>query len=128
VVDELHKFKNEDAIMSKNLRVLRDSHNSVVVGLTGTVMQNRHKELWNALDMVAKDFFGDWKTFDFEYARPIALSRYVMPMEYISACEMLTVHVVGLTHSRLIAQIFRSRSRCCRDGRGKVYGIVEEDG
>jgi len=82
VVDELHKFKNEDALLSKHLRLLRDAHNCVVIGLTGTVMQNRHKELWNAMDMVAKDFFGDWKTFESDYAKPISLSRCVMPMEW----------------------------------------------
>lgn len=81
VVDELHKFKNEIAERSDHLRRLRDAHHCVVVGLTGTVMQNRHRELWNAMDLVAKDFFGDWKTFESDYAKPISLSRYVVSMK-----------------------------------------------
>lgn len=38
-------------------------------------MANRHKELWNVVDIVAKDYFGEWKQFESEYARPISLSR-----------------------------------------------------
>jgi SNF2 family DNA or RNA helicase len=45
IVDEFHYFKNETAIKTVNLRALRDHHHSVIIGLTGTVMQNEHKEL-----------------------------------------------------------------------------------
>jgi len=75
IVDELHKLKNEKAIATTNLRKLRDEHDCVIIGLTGTAMQNRHKELWNAVDMVAKDYLGPWHDFEYEFGKPIQLAR-----------------------------------------------------
>jgi SNF2 family DNA or RNA helicase len=46
VVDEFHGFKNGDAKLASNLRELRDECACAIVGLTGTLMQNDHKELW----------------------------------------------------------------------------------
>jgi len=46
IVDEFHGFKNVDGKLAINLRTLRDQCNSVVIGLTGTLMQNNHAELW----------------------------------------------------------------------------------
>jgi SNF2-related domain len=43
IVDEFHVFKNESAIKTKNLRLLRDDHNAAILGLSGTCMQNNHK-------------------------------------------------------------------------------------
>jgi DNA excision repair protein ERCC-6-like 2 len=75
IVDEFHLFKNESAKKTENLRALRDQHASVIIGLTGTIMQNEHQELWNLVDIVAKDHFGPWQQFEAELARPIKLSR-----------------------------------------------------
>lgn len=75
IVDEFHTFKNENKQLASNLRAMRDTHQCVVVGLTGTVMQNNHKELWNLVDLAAKGHFGPWSQFELEYARPIMLSR-----------------------------------------------------
>lgn len=75
VVDEFHKFKNETKHLATNLRRMRDRHGCVVLGLTGTLMQNNHKELWNLVDIVAKDFLGPWLQFEEEYAKSIQLSR-----------------------------------------------------
>lgn len=36
---------------------------------------------WNLVDIVAKDHFGDKKSFDTEFARPIKLSRYLSFIE-----------------------------------------------
>ena len=77
IVDEFHKFKNESKHLATNLRRMRDRHGCVVLGLTGTLMQNNHKELWNLVDVVAKDFLGPWSQFEDEYAKSIQLSRYV---------------------------------------------------
>jgi SNF2 family DNA or RNA helicase len=74
-VDELHNFKNEDALKSKHLRQLRDAHNSIIIGLTGTVMPNRHDELHSSLDLVADGHFGSWKDFERDYGKPILFSR-----------------------------------------------------
>lgn len=76
--DELHLFKNEDAVKTRNLRALRDQHACVIIGLTGTLMQNEHKELWNLADIVAQGHFGPWQQFEAEFARPIKLSRLEM--------------------------------------------------
>ena len=46
IIDEFHNFKNVKGILSKNLRKLRDEHNAIVVGLTGTLIQNDHEEFW----------------------------------------------------------------------------------
>lgn len=77
-VDEFHVFKNELATMATNLRALRDRHRCVIVGLTGTVMQNKHKDLWSLVDLVADGYFGSYQQFDHEFARPIKLARYDM--------------------------------------------------
>jgi SNF2 family DNA or RNA helicase len=46
IVDEFHNFKNVKGHLSKNLRSLTDQQECIVIGLTGTLMQNNHKELW----------------------------------------------------------------------------------
>jgi RecG-like helicase len=45
VVDEYHCFKNETTIKAVNLRTMTSRHESVMIGLTGTVMQNGPKDL-----------------------------------------------------------------------------------
>jgi SNF2 family DNA or RNA helicase len=75
VVDEFHQFKNERGHLSTNLRSLKQQRQCVVIGLTGTVMQNDHKELWNLVDLAAKDFLGSWSQFEAQYAKPIKLAR-----------------------------------------------------
>jgi DNA excision repair protein ERCC-6-like 2 len=75
IIDEFHTFKNEIKNLAKNLRAMRDFHRCVVVGLTGTVMQNEHKELWNLVDIVAKDHLGPWSQFEMDFSRPIKLAR-----------------------------------------------------
>jgi SNF2 family DNA or RNA helicase len=46
IVDEFHNFKNVDGKLSENLRSVRDQQECIVIGLSGTLMQNDHKELW----------------------------------------------------------------------------------
>lgn len=75
IIDEFHTFKNETKHLATNLRNMRDRHGCVVLGLTGTLMQNNHKELWNLVDIVAKDFLGPWNQFNDDFALPIQLSR-----------------------------------------------------
>jgi SNF2 family DNA or RNA helicase len=75
IVDEFHTFKNETKHLATNLRHMRDRHGCVVLGLTGTLMQNNHKELWNLVDIVAKDFLGPYNQFNDDFAVPIQLSR-----------------------------------------------------
>lgn len=42
IVDEFHQSKNKDKLMASHLRSIRDEQSALVVGLTGTVMQNRY--------------------------------------------------------------------------------------
>jgi SNF2 family DNA or RNA helicase len=42
IVDEFHLFKNKKGKMAMHLRSIRDEQSALVVGLTGTVMQNRY--------------------------------------------------------------------------------------
>jgi len=46
IVDEFHLFKNSKGSLANNLRLLKRRQGCVVSGLTGTLMQNDHKELW----------------------------------------------------------------------------------
>jgi len=75
VIDEYHKFKNQNSHCSKNVRALKEQYDSCIVGLTGTVMQNNHEELWNLVDMAVPDFLGSWQRFKSETSNPIMLSR-----------------------------------------------------
>jgi SNF2 family DNA or RNA helicase len=100
VVDEFHMFKNDSAIKTENLRALRDQHACVIIGLTGTLMQNEHKELWNLVDVVAQGHFGPWQQFEAELARPIKLSRL----------EVLNVALcIGHRFSQPLFSIFRTK-------------------
>ena len=75
IVDEFHVFKNESAIKTKNLRLLRDDHNAVILGLSGTCMQNNHKELWNLFDIISKGYLGPWRDFQTKISKPIMIGR-----------------------------------------------------
>lgn len=75
IIDEFHVFKSEKAIKTKNLRLLRDDHNAVILGLSGTCMQNDHKELWNLFDIISKGYLGPWRDFQNKFAKPIKIAR-----------------------------------------------------
>jgi len=75
VFDEFHTFKNKDATAVANIRELKSLNHSLVVGMSGTVMQNNHQELWTLVDLVETNFLGDWNDFKYEVADPIKLGR-----------------------------------------------------
>lgn len=54
---------------------LRDNSNCPVIGMTGTLMQNNHKELYYLIDMVRPTLFGDWTTFRLEFSDPLKYAR-----------------------------------------------------
>ena len=78
IFDEFHTFKNKDATAVANIRELKSLNQSLIVGMSGTVMQNNHQELWNLVDLVETNFLGDWNEFRYEVADPIKLGRYVV--------------------------------------------------
>jgi SNF2 family DNA or RNA helicase len=46
VVDEFHNFKGKSTKISNHMRKLKKLHEPLVLGMSGTLMQNNHKELW----------------------------------------------------------------------------------
>ena len=77
IIDEFHNFKNHKAKISINLRELKEVHQPLVLGMTGTLMQNNHTELWNLVDLVESNYFGTLEEFKEHIERPITQGRYV---------------------------------------------------
>jgi SNF2 family DNA or RNA helicase len=61
--------------LSEHLRELKAKHRSLVLGMTGTLMQNDHKELWNLIDLVETDYLGSWEEFNGDTAHAIKHGR-----------------------------------------------------
>ena len=61
VVDEAHRLKNENSILSVELRKLK-SRNRLL--LTGTPLQNNLHELWALLNFLLPNMFSDADEFD----------------------------------------------------------------
>eukprot|EP00918_Siedleckia_nematoides_P067476 GHVU01146899.1.p1 GENE.GHVU01146899.1~~GHVU01146899.1.p1 ORF type:complete len:911 (+),score=240.26 GHVU01146899.1:124-2856(+) len=61
VIDEAHRIKNEDSLLSK---VVREFKTSARLLLTGTPLQNNLHELWALLNFLLPDEFDDADAFD----------------------------------------------------------------
>ena len=61
IIDEAHRIKNENALLSKNVRLL-DSKFRLLV--TGTPLQNNLHELWALLNFLMPDIFSSSSDFD----------------------------------------------------------------
>lgn len=61
VVDEAHRIKNENTIISQLLRTLYSKHRLL---LTGTPLQNNLHELWSLLNFLMPNVFNDSNHFD----------------------------------------------------------------
>lgn len=61
VVDEAHRIKNEESMLSQIIRVF-ESRNRLLV--TGTPLQNNLHELWALLNFILPDVFSDSQVFD----------------------------------------------------------------
>ena len=55
IIDEAHRIKNEDSILSGVVRELK-SRNRLLI--TGTPLQNNLHELWALLNFLLPDVFG----------------------------------------------------------------------
>lgn len=76
VIDEFHSlFKNVKGKLSYCLRKLKLRISGKVIGLTGTLMQNNHEELWNLVDLVEEGLLQTWIDFKESFADPIKFSR-----------------------------------------------------
>ena len=61
VIDEAHRIKNEDSLLSK---VVREFKTSARLLLTGTPLQNNLHELWALLNFLLPEQFDDADAFD----------------------------------------------------------------
>jgi len=61
VIDEAHRIKNENALLSKNVRLLNSKFRLLV---TGTPLQNNLHELWALLNFLLPDLFSSSEDFD----------------------------------------------------------------
>ena len=75
IVDEYHEYKNHASAAHMRLADLRDKSACPVIGMTGTLMQNNHKELYHLIDMVRPGLFGDWSTFRTDISDPLKYAR-----------------------------------------------------
>ena len=93
IVDEFHEFKNGKSQAYMRLADLRDNLQCPVVGMTGTLMQNRHDELYYLMDLVRPGVLGDWDTFSTEISKPITYARAKDAKEKVTLlaqqCEQL---------------------------------------
>mmetsp|Transcript_203 Transcript_203/g.263 ORF Transcript_203/g.263 Transcript_203/m.263 type:complete len:1537 (-) Transcript_203:110-4720(-) len=75
IIDEFHNFKNHDAKLSIHLRELKEQHHPLVIGMTGTPMQNNYTELWNLVDLAQTNYLGTREAFKKEIDRPMTYGR-----------------------------------------------------
>lgn len=61
VVDEAHRIKNEDSLLSQIIRLFYSKNRLLI---TGTPLQNNLHELWALLNFLLPDVFGDSEVFD----------------------------------------------------------------
>jgi SNF2 family DNA or RNA helicase len=75
IIDEFHNYKGQKTKISDHVRELKQAHAPLVLGMTGTLMQNNHQELWNLCDLVETNYLGTWKEFKDGVGRTISLGR-----------------------------------------------------
>ena len=75
IIDEFHEYKNGRSQSFECLEELRSICRCPLLGMTGTVMPNKHKELWTLVDLVQPELLGTWKAFNLHVSKPILLSR-----------------------------------------------------
>ena len=61
IVDEAHRLKNEDSLLSQIIRMFHSKNRLLI---TGTPLQNNLHELWALLNFLLPDIFADSTTFD----------------------------------------------------------------
>ena len=72
IIDEIHHAKSAEAQRTKAVMDICLNCDTIKMrlGLSGTPLLNRVKELWTILTMVSRGRFGDWKEFANRYCNP----------------------------------------------------------
>ncbi|CAL0301221.1 unnamed protein product [Lupinus luteus] len=61
IIDEAHRIKNENSLLSKTMRIYSTNYRLLI---TGTPLQNNLHELWSLLNFLLPEIFSSAETFD----------------------------------------------------------------
>ena len=61
IIDEAHRIKNENSMLSKTMRLFSTNYRMLI---TGTPLQNNLHELWALLNFLLPEIFSSAETFD----------------------------------------------------------------
>ncbi|XP_078168036.1 putative chromatin-remodeling complex ATPase chain [Carex rostrata] len=61
IIDEAHRIKNENSLLSKTMRLYNTNYRMLI---TGTPLQNNLHELWSLLNFLLPEIFSSAETFD----------------------------------------------------------------
>ncbi|KAG9459796.1 hypothetical protein H6P81_004304 [Aristolochia fimbriata] len=61
IIDEAHRIKNENSLLSKTMRLYNTNYRLLI---TGTPLQNNLHELWSLLNFLLPEIFSSAETFD----------------------------------------------------------------
>ena len=75
IVDEFHEYKNPKSQAHQSLVSISTHAQCPVIGMTGTLMQNNHEELFHLIDLARPSLLGDKKSFIDYTAKPIKYAR-----------------------------------------------------
>lgn len=90
ILDEGHKIRNSETLVSKAVRRIRTPHRLVV---TGSPMQNNLQELWSLFDFMSPGLLGTLNAFSDHFASPITQGGYTnaSKLQEASALSLATV-------------------------------------
>lgn len=88
IVDEAHRLKNDESVLSKHLRSFKTD---LKLLMTGTPLQNNLRELWSLLNFILPELFNDAELFE----------------NYVNRDKELTQEEVEQKHIELITALHR---------------------